>query len=436
MKKRIKNILISSTLIASAILSLPSCGTECDEYGVPLTYSTHEQYLDVDFDRYEVDNVDLTQLLIPISASSAWSVTSSESWAVPDDIFFMGDTNLVLNVELNRIEERSTTITITMTTAQEVFVESFELVQGVSDAAEISTPTSLSVSDEGGVTTLAVSYNYGLKATVTEGGDWINLEGQSEVVLDADRQEYVLKDGQINLYFDECGADNREAVVVFSSTDDPEVTSTLYITQLAVIDPVIKFVDDFSESNASNSGTEFIPNPDMNWRIQNYNTSVSFKHYYWAGSTTYIYPWTNLLAYSADSSVEAYLILPPFDATRASERTFSFWLGTSAGTYDNSAGTGAKLEVVYSTNFKGDAFAGDGTWSLLQDYTWSGTVTNVLPKTCYELSLEGFAQEENLTIAFRYTGGSPALGYRIDNVRLGVAPHENQDQDDGDQYVN
>ncbi|MFI3286545.1 MAG: hypothetical protein R3Y08_07825 [Rikenellaceae bacterium] len=436
MKKRIINILTSSTLIMSVILSLSSCGTECDEYGVPLEYSTHEQYVEIDFDRYEVEDVDQTQLLIPISASSAWSATSSESWAVPDDIFFMGDTYLVLNVELNRFVERTSTITITMTTAQEVFVESFELVQGVSDAAEISTPTSLSVSDEGGVTSLAVSYNYGLIATVIEGGDWINFDGQSEVILDADRQEYDLKDGAIDLHFDECGAENRTAVVQFTSTNDSEVTSTLYVTQLAVIDPVTKFVDDFSESNASNSGTEFIPNPDMNWRIQNYNTSTSFKHYYWTGNTAYIYPWTNVLAYSTDATAQAYLILPPFDVTRASEKSFSFWLGTSAGTFDNSAGTGAKLEVVYSTNFKGDAFAGDGTWSLLQDYTWSGTVTNVLPKICYELSLEAFAQEENLTIAFRYTGGSPALGYRIDNVRMGVAPHENQDQDDGDQYVN
>lgn len=382
----------------------------------------------------------MTTINIPIVASSAWVATSSESWATVGSSYYMGETDLILNVSLNREEKRSTKVTVTMTTAVGTFVEEFDVIQDVSYAAELTTPTSLSVSDEGGVTPLALSYNYGVKATVTEGAEWVYFkDGEnevSEIILDGESSAFAVKETLLDLYFDECGVEDREAVVVFTSTESEEITSTLYISQLAVIDPVIKFVDDFSESNANNSGNEFEFNPDMNWRMQNNLTSAVFKHYYWTGNTTYIYPWTNMLVYNAEATAEAYLILPPFDVARASEKSFSFWLGTSAGTYDNTAGTGAKLEVVYSTDFKGDAFAGEGTWSVLQDYTWQGSVTNLLPKTCHEVSLEAFAAESNLTIAFRYTGGSPALGYRVDNVRLGVAPQANQDQDTGDQYEN
>lgn len=441
MKTKIKHIT-SQLLYAIAIVSvLSSCQGKNEKFfGLDEKYHPIEPYLNVDFEEFRIQDVDMQMIEITIDASSAWEVSSSEEWAEPRGNFYMGATEMEIDVVRNRditTQDRKATITVKMTTANNVYIDEFDIIQGVSNMPEINTDLSkITIGDEEGISKVNIWYNYGFE--VTSNVDWIKFgpsfdqktyrhdAGSTNITLQGEDEPYELEFKQ-----EECGANNRNAIITITSifpddlvVGDGEILKEsieleIDAAQLSRIDPVIQFAEHFARCTENYKPLIDHLDPKMLWRVQQTDPYVWLSHYlYLPGWELYDPGWTNAMVSTSGAGKVGYLILPPLNVKETEYPALSFYLGSesTASTEDP-----CKLELVVSTTFGGDAFSSSANWIVLKDLTYNTPGTLVIEKESEVVSLSDYVDYRDLTVAFRYsTSETGYAGYRLDNVRFGM----------------
>lgn len=390
--KNVKYIFIKRILSAIFIIVLVA-QTSCDQ-GMPGEYEPKAPHLVIENKEVSVSTEKL--LSIPVKSGAAWTVVSSESWCVSAQPYYAGSTDLKCNLSSNRGNApRTCTLTITSVTATATLTETVTVTQAVDSSPEISLDkVMLNADGEAGSLTVKVTHNYGVN--VSSENDWLHCPPTIATV----GNDLVTVDYTFSFDRNDEGA--RVGTISFTSTQDGlEAPVILTVNQAPNIPTVTSFFDNFEYVTANGSPLDQSVNE---WSIQQDNLTIplAFKSF----NNTF----KAMLCFSGGSIfVETYAIMPPFDVKNSVNKMFSYRWGVGNA---NSNPGDETMQIVYSTDYKADAFT--ATWNFLADGTLQkGGITALSLK---EVPLTDIENLDRVTIAFRYRGKMTA--YRIDDVKF------------------
>ncbi len=372
--------------------------------------SCDKNYMDV---YYETPRLNLYQDEINVGTQhffymkadcpSAWKLTPGEEWIVPAREHGNNITDSVkVNLVSNRTEAaRSGYLYVEAFFKDNYLKDSLLIIQEVTDSSEIIIPTKfkkLNVSQLGDTYTIPVSYNYEVKCTLSEGAEeWIELSPKS---FERVGNPLVEKDLVVNVKAN--NGPKREALLT-----------------LETVDGFSEFKIEIPIKQAKN----FIPKPAITSFNETFDYIVDdswIEHENWVITTEddsrFFYGWVSEdyragLLYQYSGYINAYVMISsPINVSGLAKKVFSYTWGP--GNSNNHKD--GKLEIVASTDYNGDTFK--ATWNVLKDVTTAEPGYGAPDKNMEVISLNDYSKEQNVYIAFRYTGSEAA--YRIDNIKV------------------
>lgn len=392
---------IQSIPLLTALLLSSACNSDNipDEY-IPSQYLKTEQH--------EIEIGMANSFDITADCSSTWEAVPGATWCHIEDNKIYGQGTLTFSVDANRTEaERSCYIYLNTFFKETPIRDSVLIIQAVNTlpVLEITNSSPRLISGNGGKIDLTMNYNYGVSVTVTysKGSGWIHTEPTQ--IKSVDKNPVSIP---VSIIVDESDIpEERGASVTFTSSDNPEVKTTIEITQKAMVPktPAIKaFADDFNTCD-----NHFQPYEGEGW-------TIVFDPPYIPGQPPLpIRQFTNgfkgLLIHGQGIPCTAYAVMPPFNIRAMQNKSLSYsWAAGNAVPVEDE-----KFELVASTDYRDDAFS--ATWFVVENLTNVGNKVGMSPFRTREVDLSSLADHQHIYLAFRYKGASSA--YRFDNLKVG-----------------
>ena len=390
-----KNQFLFFELLTMVLLSFISC----DKNYMDIYYETPRLNLYQD----EINVGTQHYFYMKADCPSAWKLTPGEEWIVPTRGHGNNITDSVrVNLLSNRTEAaRSGYLYVEAFFKDNYLKDSLLIIQEVTDSSEIIIPAKfkkLNVSQLGDQFIIPVSYNYEVKCSLTEGTeDWIELSTMN-----------------------------------FERVGNPLVEKDLIVTvkpntgaareSLLTLETVNGF-SDFKIEIPIKQARNFIPKPSITSFNETFDYIVDdswIEHENWVITTEddsrFFYGWVSGdyksgLLFQYSGYINAYVMISsPINVSGLAKKIFSYTWGPGNGN-DHKDG---KLEIVASTDYKGDTFK--ATWRVLKDVTTTEPGYGAPDQNTEVISLSDYSKDNNVYIAFRYTGSEAA--YRIDNIKV------------------